>query len=57
MERFMSEDLNDTNKVDAGKMTQEEAIKCIEEVTREMPIKLSLHKLILMSFMKINNNP
>lgn len=42
MERFMSEDLNDTNKVDAGKMTQEEAIKCIEEVTREMPIKIVL---------------
>jgi hypothetical protein len=33
------EDLKDSDK-DAGAMTQEEAIKCIEEATRKMPTKV-----------------
>lgn len=31
---------NDEVEVDAAMMTQEEAIKCIEEVTRRMPTKV-----------------
>lgn len=49
MEEFMSEDLTDKvigfmavggHKVDAGTLTHEGAIKCIEEATRKMPTKV-----------------